>query len=86
MLPMQSNGMENDSRHTGLNPLFLTTDVWTDRVRAEDIVFGVALVGAEYATFVDSGRMGELVQSGTWRRTSTKGSTTDLSMVSSPSE
>jgi len=89
MFPTQSKGRENGSRHAGLNPLFLTTAVRTLRVRAEDTAFVVALEEGEYVTpaaFVDSGRNGEMVHSGTWSETSTKGSTTDLSIISFPSE
>jgi hypothetical protein len=69
MLPTQSKGIENVSCHIGLNPLFLTTAVRTLRVRAEDTAFAVALEEGEYVTpsaFVDCGRKGELVHSGTW--------------------
>ena len=68
MSPTQSKGRENDARHAGLNPLFLTTAVRTQRVRAEDTAFAVALEEGEYVTpaaFVVSGRNGEVVHSGT---------------------
>lgn len=72
MSPIQSNGKHSSSCQTGLKPLFLTTHVLKDTVRADVAAVSVASVGAEYlapAVVADSGRNGEWVQSGMWRET-----------------
>lgn len=65
------------------------TFVLRETVLAEETLVAVASVEGEYlapAAVADSGRKGELDQSGMWSETSTKGSTADLLTLSSSLE
>lgn len=83
MSPIQSKGMLISSFQIGLKPLFLITFVQWESVATENTP--LAFVEGGFVTpepCVETGRNGELVHSGIWSETSTKGSTMDFSTIS----
>ena len=71
MSPTQSNGNEDDSSQTGLNPLFLTTLVLVLTTLAEVAPPACGSEAGVYWALLSEGKNGHCVQSGTRSETST---------------